>query len=117
MNKSTDYQSLVQLRRRHYLKLKDVAYITGIDTANLSRFEKGKPYSRAYLHYGTLFKLSSDISTWQSARVNYKELIHRCFSLLEQIENLPKTYKNLHRSDGVNTVIKNLTVLDEAYGG
>lgn len=115
MNKPTIHH-LKQLRRSHHLKLKDLSHILDIDTANLSRFEAGKPYSKALVGYHVLFNLSIKSSIRQVFKNGYKDLIDRCFLLLESLENASSTIKNKLRKDSINALIGQLTNLQEQYG-
>lgn len=115
MNKPT-IPNLKKLRRSHHLKLKDLSYILGIDSANLSRFEAGKPYSKALVGYHILFNLSIESSIWQVFENGYADLIDRCFIILESLENASKTIKNNLRKEGINLLVGRLTNLQEQYG-
>lgn len=115
MRKST-LPYLKKIRRSHHLKLKDLSYILGIDAANLSRFEAGKPYSKALVGYHILFNLSIESSIRQAFKDGYKELIDRCFLLLEKLEEVSKTIENNLRVESINMLIARLTNLQEQYG-
>jgi len=116
MNKPT-IPYLKKVRRSHHLKLKDLSYILDIDTANLSRFEAGKvPYPKALVGYHVLFNLSIQSSIRQVFSNGYKELIHRCFKILEELEDSSDTLKNTLRKEGIDKLIARLTQLEEQYG-
>jgi len=116
MNKKT-ISKFKRLRRSHHLKLKDLAYILGIDSANLSRFEAGKyPYPKALVGYHILFNLSIQSSIRQAFKEGYKELVHRCFKLLDEITEKADTINDRLRKEGLNVLIGRLTQLDESYG-
>lgn len=116
MSKSS-YQSLSKYRDRHHLKLNDVAYLLKMDQGNLSRFEKRKiPNPKALLGYHVLFNLSIGDDLLKNVIHNSSEIVHRCFRLLEIIENKPDTKKNRLRLKGVNTIITRLTEAEQEYG-
>ena len=101
-------------RKSHHLNLNDVAYLLEIDQANLSRFEARKnPNPKALLGYHILFDLSIGNDICQSIFSNSKEIIHRCFRLLEIIETKAKTKKNRLRIKGVNRIISRLIEMRE----
>ncbi len=113
MNKKT-LLPYKQKRISHHLKLKDLAFILGIDPANLSRFEAGKaPNSKALLGYHTLFDLSTQPNIKLGLDLGYKELADKCFKLLEKLEDAPDTFKNRKRSEGLDSIIARLTNLEE----
>ena len=113
MNKSK-YQHLSRYRNNLNLKLKDVAYLLEIDTANLSRFEAGKTQNpKALLGYNILFGSSNGLSTFALIETTHKIMVHRCFRLLEILETKSKTAKNRLRMKGVNAIITRLTKDDE----
>lgn len=96
--------------------LKDLAHILDTDTGNLSRFEAGSLHNlKALIGYHCIFNLSIDFAIWQVFEEGYKELLYRCFQLLETIEEGPKTTKNRLRAESINTIITRLTDLDERY--
>ena len=115
MRKSPFYP-LSNKRRSHHLKLNDVAFLLEMDQGNLSRFEARKnPNPKALLGYHVLFDLSIGNGLSNSIFSDSKEIVHRCFKLLEIIETKPKTKKNRLRTDGVNKIITRLTELQEGY--
>lgn len=115
MNKSP-HQYLTKSRMEHHLKLKDLAFILGIDQGNLSRFEAGKISSpKALLGYHVLFNLSIQSSIGQVFDGEIKQLLDKCFSLLEQLEDAPNTIKNRLRKEGVNRVISRLMEGEKEY--
>lgn len=101
---------IYKYRKRHHLNLKDVAYLLNIDSGNLSRFEVGKSQNpKALLGYNILFGLSIGDSIIKIFYDDSKEIVHRCFSLLEILENKSKTTKNRLRIKGVNNIIRKLS--------
>ena len=113
MNKKT-ILPYKQKRKSHHLKLKDLAFILGIDPANLSRFEAGKtPNSKALLGYHTLFDLSIQSNIKLGLDLGHKELANKCFKLLEKLEDAPDTFKNRKRIEGLDSMIARLTKLDQ----
>jgi transcriptional regulator with XRE-family HTH domain len=114
MRKNTN-QHFSKYRKSHHLKLKDLAYILDIDSGNLSRFESGKTSSKAMLGYHILFNLSTDYLIGQVLVGGYSELTHRCFQLLEILNNQAQTSKIKLRQEGIDRLIKRLTDLEESY--
>ena len=115
MSKSLN-QSLSKHRERHHLKLNDVAYLLKMDQGNLSRFEKGKSSNpKALLGYHILFNLSIGDDILQDVIHKSKEMVHRCFRLIEIIEDKASTKKNYLRIKGINTIITRLTAIEEAH--
>ena len=85
-----------------------------MDEGNLSRFEAGKTQNpKALLGYHYLFNLSIAPPLFKIFNFQSEEIIHRCFRLLERLENKSKTRKNLLRIKGVNAIIKKLTKDDD----
>jgi DNA-binding Xre family transcriptional regulator len=112
----TTIQNLTTIRKASYLKLNDLSHILGIDASNLSRFEDGKPYPKALVGYHVLFNLSIQNNIRQVFKQGYKELVHRSFQLLENLQQKSQTIKNNLRIEGVHKIIERLVALDEAYG-
>lgn len=107
---------LGRTRKRHHLMLKDLAHILDTDAGNLSRFEAGSLHNlKALIGYHCMFNLSIDFAIWQAFEGGYKELLYRCFQLLEAIEEEAKTTKNRLRKESINAIITRLTDLDERY--
>lgn len=107
---------LGRTRKRHHLMLKDLAHILDTDTGNLSRFEAGSLHNlKALIGYHCMFNLSIDFAIWQAFEGGYKDLLSRCFQLLETIEDEPKTTKNRLRAESINAIITRLTDLDERH--
>lgn len=112
--RKSPYQHHYKYRKNNHLNLKDVAYLLNIDQGNLSRFEVGKSQnSKALLGYHILFNLSIDDSILKIFYDDSSEIIHRCFSLLEILENKSKTRKIQLRIRGVNAIIKKLTKIED----
>ncbi len=82
-------QSLSAYRSEQEIALKDIARVLQIDTANLSRMERGvrEPSTRLFLLYHILF---DDISIPQYFRKNYSQwitqIIQRTTLLTEELE-------------------------------
>ncbi|QTE21073.1 hypothetical protein [Polaribacter cellanae] len=112
----TTTKNLSAIRKASYLKLNDLSHILGIDAANLSRFEDGKPYPKALVGYHILFNLSIQNNIRQVFKQGYKELMHRAFQLLEELQQKSHTIKNNLRIEGVHKIIERLVTLDEAHG-
>jgi hypothetical protein len=84
-----------------------------MDQGNLSRFEIGKNQNpKALLGYHILFNLSIDSLVFETFITGNEEIIHRCFNLLERLENKSKTRKNQLRIKGINNIIKKLTKIE-----
>jgi len=114
--RKSPYQSFSKYRQRHHLKLNDVAFLLEMNQGNLSRFEAGKNSNpKALLGYHVLFDLSIGSDILKDVIHSCKEIVHRCFKLLEIIKEKPKTIKNQLRAEGVNEIISRLTELDEGY--
>ena len=108
------HQHIYQYRKRQHLNLKDVAYLLNIDEGNLSRFETGKSQNpKALLGYHILFDLSIDNSILNLFYDDSENIVHRCFQLLEQLENKSNTKKNRLRTKGVNAIIRKLSKTDD----
>jgi len=116
--RKSPYKHIYRYRKNNHLNLKDVAYLLSMDQGNLSRFEVGKTQnSKALIGYHVLFNLSIDESVFNIFNENTEEIVHRCFRLLEILENKSKTRKNQLRIEGVNAIIKRLTKEDENEKG
>jgi transcriptional regulator with XRE-family HTH domain len=115
MNKNPDeYPSSV--RKKHHLKLNDLAFLLKMDQGNLSRFEAGKISNpKALIGYHILLNLSIENSIRQVFEGNYKELSDRCFQLVEKISEGPNTPKNRLRLEGLDTVIDRLMQFDKVH--
>lgn len=109
-------QNLTKMRKASYLKLNDLAHILNINASNLSRFEAGKSYPKALIGYHILFNLPIQNNIRQVFQQGYKELMHRSFQLLEQIQEKSETVKNKLRLEGLHKIIERLVMLDEQYG-
>ncbi len=97
-------------RKTYHLNLKDVAFLLDMDPGNLSRFEAGKSQNpKALLGYHYLFNLSIDKSLFHIFNFQSEEIVHRCFRLLEILQNKSKTKKNMLRIKGINSIINKLT--------
>lgn len=108
---------LTKSRKEHHLKLKDIAFILGIDQGNLSRFEAGKISSpKALAGYHILFNLSIQSSIGQVFEGGSKELTDRCFQLLELLEHVPNTQRNRLRREGVDRIISRLMEHENGNG-
>lgn len=108
------HEHIYRYRKRNHLNLKDVSYLLNIDQGNLSRFEVGKSQNpKALLGYNILFGLSIDDSILKIFYDDSQEIVHRCFHLLEILENKSKTKKNRLRIKGVNAIIRKLTKIDD----
>jgi transcriptional regulator with XRE-family HTH domain len=115
MSKSP-YLRLSKHRKSHHLNLNDVAYLLDMDQGNLSRFEARKSSNpKALLGYHCLFNLSIGDDILKDVIHNSKDIIHRCFKLLEILEEKPNTKKNRLRSKGINDIICRLVELQETY--
>jgi len=105
---------MYRYRKNNHLNLKDVAFLLNMDQGNLSRFEIGKSQNpKALLGYHILFNLSIDKNVYNVFIHDNDEIIHRCFNLLERLENKSKTKKNQLRIKGINNIIKKLTKIEE----
>ncbi|MDC9721807.1 MAG: hypothetical protein PSN34_03410 [Urechidicola sp.] len=114
--RKSPYQSFSKYRERHHLKLNDVAFLLKMNQGNLSRFEAGKNSNpKALLGYHILFDLSIGNGLLKDVIHSSKDIIHRCFNLLELLKDKPKTIKNQLRIKGVDDIISRLTVSDEDY--
>lgn len=112
--RKSPYQHLYKYRKNNHLNLKDVAYLLNMDEGNLSRFEVGKSQnSKALLGYHILFNLSIDDAIFKIFYFNNEEVVHRCFNLLEILENKSKTRRNQLRIRGVNAIINKLTKIED----
>ena len=109
-------QHFTKMRKASYLKLNDLAHILNIDASNLRRFEIGKPYPKALIGYHILFNLPIQNHIRQVFKQGYKELMHRSFQLLEQLQEKSNTIKNNLRIEGLHKIIERLVMLDEQYG-
>lgn len=108
------HQHIYRYRKRNHLNLKDVSFLLNIDLGNLSRFEVGKSQNpKALLGYNILFGMSIDDSIIKIFYDDSEEIVHRCFHLLEILENKSNTQKNRLRIKGVNTIIKKLSKDDD----
>lgn len=108
MNKNI-IQNPAQIRKSHHLKLKDVAFILGMNNGNLSSFETGKlPSPKALLGYHTLFNLSMQSSIKQVASCGYSDLLARCLSLSNEIDLQHDSVKNRLRKKGLHDIITRL---------
>ncbi len=114
--RKSPYQSFSKYRERHHLKLNDVAFLLEMDQGNLSRFEAGKNSNpKALLGYHVLFDLSIGNDILKDVIHNSKDIVHRCFNLLEILKDKPKTIKNQLRAKGIEEIINRLTPMDEDY--
>ncbi len=99
---------LSKYRNAYNLKLKDVAFLLKIDQANLSRFESGKTQnSKALQGYHILFGLP-EVYPNSLFKIDTEEIVNRCFLLIEQLQELPKSYKNIQRMEGIERLITQL---------
>ncbi len=114
--RKSPYQPFSEYRQHHHLKLNDIAFLLEMNQGNLSRFEAGKSSNpKALLGYHILFNLSIDDDILKDVIHNSKEIVHRCFNLLELLQDKPNTMKNRLRVKGVNTIIDRLTVSEEDH--
>lgn len=86
----TSKQQLSEFRSEQEIALKDIARVLQIDTANLSRMERGirEPSTKLFLLYHILF---DDISIPQYFHKNYSQwitqIIQRTTLLMEELGN------------------------------
>lgn len=108
MNKNIN-QNPAQIRKSFHLKLKDVAYILGMNNGNLSSFETGKlPSPKALLGYHTLFNLSIQSSIKQAIHCGLSDLLTKCLTLSKSIDLEAQTPKNKMRKIGLGKIVNRL---------
>jgi len=114
--RKSPYQSFSKHRERHHLKLNDVGFLLEMNQGNLSRFEAGKNSNpKALLGYHILFDLSIGNGLLKDVIHSSKEIVHRCFNLLELLKDKPKTKKNQLRFKGIEDIINRLTPTENEY--
>jgi len=115
MNKKPNV-SPSNVRKKHHLKINDLAYLLEMDQGNLSRFEAGKFSSpKAFIGYHILLNLSIENSIRQVFEGGFKRLLDRCFLLIEKISEGPDTHKNRLRLEGLNTITSRLMQFDRVH--
>ncbi len=109
MNAQTNI-SFSEYRKAYFLKLKDVAYLLDMDQANLSRFEAGKSKNpKILLGYQILFDLPKKKTTTPLFTLDYEAVKHRCFQLIEKLENKSQLHIHSRRINGIHKLISKLT--------
>lgn len=99
-----------EYRKVYFLKLKDVAYLLDMDQANLSRFEAGKSKNpKIMLGYQILFDLPKKKTTAPLFTLDYEAVKHRCFLLIEKLENKSQLHIHSRRINGIHKLINKLT--------
>lgn len=107
MNKNI-IQNPQQIRKSFHLKLKDVAFILGMNNGNLSSFETGKlPSPKALLGYHALFDLSIQSGIKQAVQYGITDLLTRCLTLSKKIDKEGNP-NNKDRKDGLRKIVNRL---------
>lgn len=104
-------------RKRHALNISDIAFLLGIDSYKLSRFEQGclNPEFKLILGYHILFDLPLPTLIHQQYETLREHIETKCFQLIEKLEKVKPNYKTKAKREAIHGILDKL-MAQNVYG-
>jgi predicted transcriptional regulator len=104
-------------RKRHALNITDIAFLLGIDSYKLSRFEQGclQPELKVILGYHILFDLPIPTLIHEQYEKLKESIETKCFQLIEKLQKIKPNYKTKAKREAIHGILDKL-MAQEKYG-